>query len=557
VSTLPVEFAGVASPAADALGRGWRLPALLLAIPAVLIGIVAYPNVQLATMPLSVSLPVLLAAAAGLVLSGRARLLILLPLMSAFLPSAELGFAAYLLALGYFLLVYGGARLVRPLDALDWSLLAVLLWTLVSWLVNLGDQTDLWSLPVFTLTFLAPWLLLFVARAAAWSPADLATIATTYAALVVSQLAPVFLKPIVLRMPEAFAVPLIPLQVSRVALIGNFLAAGNASDLTSGTTPSAHHLGVALLLFAVFLVALNAAARRRTLVLLLAAVLFAFLMTDSKHVIISAVPAGLLFAAIVLWPVLAPPLRRALGVSALVVGVTAGPVLAVRAAHIVVDGLWRPYFVLAKINPKVQLVLRTGELLGRGNLDTWIGYGPGSYATRAATIRATDVLFKESQRLPEFIPPFTSPAYRSVAYDLYTADIVATAQFRSGVLTNPFSSIVGILGEYGLAGSVVVAVFLWMLARAGFRRWRDPAADPRARAAGATLGFAVPFLVSLGIFDSYFEQPDITAGIVTLALLALASGDGRWVRPNAAGAGMSGAGHIPPDPAAAPTIPSP
>lgn len=526
MTTLPAEHLALAPPAPDPVGNGWRRLALVLAVPVALIGIIAYPNVQLATMPLSVSLTILLAAATGMALSGHARLLILLPLIAAFLPSAELGFAANLLALGYFLLVYGGSRLVRPLDGLDWSLLAVLLWTLMSWLVNLGDQTDLWSLPVFTLTFLAPWLLLFVARAAAWTPADLATITAGYVALAASQLAPVYLKPIVLRMPEAFSVPLIPLQVTRVALIRNFLAAGNASDMTSGTTPSAHHLGVALLLFAVFLVALNAAVRRRVLVGLLAAVLFAFLMTDSKHVILSAGPAGLVFAAIVLWPALALRVRRRVGIIALIVAVTVGPVLAVRAARIVVDGLWRPYVVLAKINPKVQLVLRTAELLGRGNLDTWIGYGPGSYATRAATIRATDVLFKESQRLPEFIPPFTSPAYRSVAYDLYTADIVATAQFRSGVLTNPFSSLVGILGEYGIAGSLIVAVFLWMLARAGFRRWRDTSADPRARAAGATLGFAVPFLVCLGVFDSYFEQPDITALVVVVALLALEGGHG-------------------------------
>ncbi|MGE5092886.1 MAG: hypothetical protein ACM3OH_12030 [Bacillota bacterium] len=557
MTTLSVELEGGVPAAPEAVGPGWRTLALLLAVPACLIGIFAYPNVQLATMPLSVSLPILLAVAAGIVLAGRARLLILLPLISAFLPSPELGFVAYLVALGFFLLVYGGARLVRPLDALDWALLAVLLWTLMSWLVNLGDQTDLWSLPVFTLTFLAPWLLLFTARAAAWSPADLGAITVTYAALVTSQLAPAFLKPIVLRMPEAFSVPLIPLQVTKVALIRNFLAAGDASDMTSGTTPSAHHLGIALLLFAVFLVALNAASRRRVLVWLLAAVVFVFLMTDSKHVILSAVPAGLVFAAIVLWPALAARWRRVLTVAGVIVAVTVGPLLAVKAARILVDGLWRPYIVLAKINPKVQLVMRTGELLSHGSLDTWIGYGPGSYATRAATIRATDVLFKEAQRLPDFIPPYTSPAYRSVAYDLYTADIVATAQFRSGVLTNPFSSLIGIVGEYGIAGSAVVALFLWLLARAGFRRWRDEGADRRVRAAGATLGFAVPFLVCLGIFDSYFEQPDITAAIVTLALLALADGTGRWVTRSGAGGGTSGTGRTLPDPAAAPTTLSP
>jgi hypothetical protein len=555
VTAVPIEGTVVGSPDADPIGTGWRRLALLLSIPAVLIGVVAYPNVQLATMPLGAALPVLLAAAALIVLSGRTRLLVLLPLISAYLPSAEIGFVAYLAALGYFVLVYGGARIVRPLDAPDWALLAVLLWTVTSWLANLGDQTDLWSLPVFTLTFLAPWLLLFVARAAPWTASEIRTIVVTVAGLAASQLAPALLKPIAARMPEAYSVPLIPLQVTRVALIRNFLAAGEASDLTSGSTPSAHHLGIALMLFAVFLVALNAGARRRTHAGLLAVVVFVFLMTDSKHVILSAVPAGLIFGAAVIWPALARRWRRLLGWAAVLVAVTAGPVLAVRTARIVIDGLWRPYIVLAKINPKVQLVVRTSQLLGRGDLDTWIGYGPGSYATRAATIRATDVLFKEAQRLPDFIPPWTSPAYRSVAYDLYTADIVATAQFRSGALTNPFSSVVGIVAEYGIGGSIVVAIFLWLLAREGFRRWRDGDAELRVRAAGATLGFAVPFLVVLGIFDSYFEQPDITAAIVTLALVTLAGG--RPLTGKSGGGGRSGAAGSPRDPVPAATSPQP
>ncbi len=556
MTAVPID--GAAAPrdrGADPIGPGWRRLALILTVPALLIGVVAYPNVQLATMPLGVALPVLLAAAACIVLSGRTRLLVLLPLVTAYLPSAEIGFVAYLLSLGYFVLVYGGARIVRPLDALDWALLAVLLWTLTSWLANLGDQTDLWSLPVFTLTFLAPWLLLFVARAAAWSAGEIGAIVVTAAALAASQLAPALIKPITAGMPEAYSVPLIPLQVTRVALIRNFLAAGEASDLTSGSTPSAHHLGIALMLFAVFLVALNVGARKRTHAGLLAVVVFVFLMTDSKHVILSAVPPGLIFGAAVVWPALARRWRRFLGWGALIVAVTVGPVLAVRAARIVIDGLWRPYIVLAKINPKVQLVLRTGQLLGRGDLDTWIGYGPGSYATRAATIRATDVLFKEAQRLPDFIPSWTSPAYRSVAYDLYTADIVATAQFRSGALTNPFSSVIGIVGEYGIAGSAVVAIFLGLLARAGFRRWRDTEAELRVRAAGATLGFAVPFLVVLGIFDSYFEQPDVTAAVVTLALVTLAGGSGASGRVGAGG--TSGTAGTPRDPAPAPTSPLP
>ena len=94
MTAVPIEGTVVGSPDADPIGTGWRRLALLLSIPAVLIGVVAYPNVQLATMPLGAALPVLLAAAALIVLSGRTRLLVLLPLISAYLPSAEIGFVA-------------------------------------------------------------------------------------------------------------------------------------------------------------------------------------------------------------------------------------------------------------------------------------------------------------------------------------------------------------------------------------------------------------------------------------------------------------------------------
>ena len=208
-------------------------------------------------------------------------------------------------------------------------------------------------------------------------------------------------------------------------------------------------------------------------------------------------------------------------VAALVLAVTAGPYLAARIGSVLVGGLWEPYVVLAKVNPKVQLVLRTGRLLARDDANTWIGFGPGAYASRAASIRATDILFKEENRLPSLIPPHSSPAYRSVAYDLYTSAIVGTARFRSGVLTNPFSSVIGIVGEYGIGGTLVVGFMLLALTRAGYRRWKDATLDPVLRAAGATVGFAVPFIVVVSVFDSYFEQPDVTALIATLALVAL------------------------------------
>ena len=507
----------------DALGVPWRRWALLLAVPALLIGVVAYPEVHLELMPLPLALGIVLGAAGAIVLSGRLRLLILLPVIAAYLTSLQVGFVALFITLAYFAIEYGGRRLVRPLDTIDWLLLAVLLWTLASWLANIGMQTDLWSLPVFTLTFLCPWLLLFIARAAPWTREDLLVILGVWLALAVCQIAPAFVKPLVIGAPGAYSVPLLLLDIVRVPLLRTLLGDLNP-DVTTGTTQSAHHLGVAMVLAAALLVSLTLATGRRATLLVLAC-LYVFLMTDSKHVIISALVPGAVYVAIVVWPGLTPARRRAARFAGLALLLTAGPYLGVRIGRFIVDGIWKPYMTLATINPKAQLILRTANLLGRNNLQTWIGHGPGSYATRAATIRATDVLFKEADRLPSFIPPHTGDAYRSVAYDLYTSDVAGQAKYRSGALTNPFSSLVGVLAEYGLAGSIVVAGFFFVLARAGFRTWRRVELPGAFRAAGATLGFGVPLIVLLGLFDSYLEQPDLTALVAVLALVVLAGAE--------------------------------
>lgn len=513
--------AGFATRMWDGIAAPWRSYALLLAPLAFAIGVVAYPNIQLDTMPTSGAIAMLALAGGCIVLSGRPRLFILLPLVATYLPSRQAGFAAYLVATAYFVAQYGGARLTRRLDGFDYSLLAVLVWITSSWLVNLGEQTDPWSLPVFLLTFLSPWLLLFVARAAPWERRELHLIAGIWLALSVSQLAPVFLKPLVVGEPGAYLVPFDLFTLFGADLL-TAIGLTNALDLTFGTTPSAHHLGTALLLSIVFLLALATSLSRARLIPLILLLSFAFLMTDSKHVILAAVPGALLLAWLVWWPRLSVSGQRRGRFVLLVLTLVGGPLVAARAADVVVNGVWRPYFALATLNPKLQLYMRSAELLGRNNLQTWVGYGPGSYATRAATIRATDVLYKEEQELPSFIPPHTGRAYRSVAYDLYTTEFVDAIRFQSGVLSSPFSSVVGIVAEFGLLGTIVLSVMLGMVMRAGVRSWRRSDADPPLRAAGATAAFAIPFLVVLGCFDSYFEQPDVTAPIMIAALVALA-----------------------------------
>jgi len=510
------------------LGLPWVKPVALLALPALVIGVAMYPNIQLALMPSSLALAIVVACAAGFVVTGHPQLVVLLPAVAACLPSRQAGFAAYAIALTYFIAEHGGRRLVRPLDAADRLLIAVMVWATMSWMINLGTQTDFWSLPVFVLTFLTPWLLLFVARAAPWSAGDTRLVLGLWLGLVMVQLVPALVKPAVTGELSAYMVPFSLIELTGVGLLRT-LAATESFDVTSGTTASAHYLGVLLTLALVLLVAIMAA-RRHWLPLLIVATGYVFLMTDSKHVIVAAFPAGLVFLWRVVRPLLRPGASRVLVMALLIFVAIAGPWAAVRAYRILSAGSWRPYAELASLNAKAQLVKRTAGLLGRKDLNTWIGYGAGSYATRAATIRASAVLYKEGNELPEFIPAHTGDAYRSVAYDLYTTEQADAVKFRSGVLTLPFSSAVGVVAEFGLLGTLLVLAFFAALSGAGYAAWRRIGDPPLRRAAGAMTGFAMPFLFVLGFFDSYLEQPGVTGPMIVVAILAL-SGAGAAPEP--------------------------
>ncbi len=510
----------------------WLRWALILALPALVIGVALYPDIHAAMMPAPMAIGILVLAAGAAFAARRPDLIILLPVVAACLPSRQAGFAAYLMALAWFVAAHGGRRLVRGLDGIDLALIAVLLWSLATWLINLGVETDIWSLPVFALTFLSPWLLVFVARAAPWSDDERRLAIAGWLALTTAQLAPVFLKPPLTGTLGAYLAPFLVFDFSGFGLLRT-LAGTDSLDMTYGTTPSAHHLGALLLGAMLYLVARAAAAHRRPPLLLLIALLYAFIMTDSKHLVLAAVVPGVVFISRVVAPTLPRRARRALAVG--MVTVLAAVVLTAGAAlaRVVVAGLWKPYATLAELNPKVQLVQRTGALIGGGSLNSWIGFGPGSYATRAATIRASDVLYKEGDQLPAFIPPHTGKSYRSVAYDLYTSAFVDAIRYQSGVLTSPFSSIIGIVAEFGILGTAVVAWFFWMVAAAGWRAWRM-AGTSTARAAGAVTGFMIPFLLLIGLFDSYLEQPSVTGPIMLLALIAISSLDQAGPPRNAA-----------------------
>ncbi|HET9603921.1 MAG TPA: hypothetical protein VFO96_06485 [Gemmatimonadales bacterium] len=456
---------------------------------------------------------------AAVLLNGRTKWLILVLLIAAYLPSATAGFVAGAAVLFVLVLVLGVGRLATPLGESERALLAALAWACFAWLANLGQETDAWSLPVAILTFWTPWLVVFLLRAENWSLQELAKVRAAWAALIVVQLAPALLKPLILDHPGAYLVPVIGLRLAGIH-VPDDPAVASLADFTSGTTTSAHQLGILSLLGAAYFAALFWRTRRRPALLVAGVLALLLLMTDAKHVLLSALLALLPAGGLLLWRELQRRARLAVIVTGIVV-VTAGTAFAMTTiVQLARAGLWAPLVAVTSFNPKVQLYARTAALMRPGELHTWIGYGPGAFASRAASSRATGALYKQEARLPSFIPPFTAPAYGATVSDLYTANIVATSGNRSDVLTSPFSSFVGIVAEYGIVGTLVVGWFLVALLRLGVRTWRNPELSAGWRATGAALAFGILLLVVLSFFDSYFEQPVITIPIATLWLLA-------------------------------------
>jgi hypothetical protein len=490
-----------------------------LALPALLVGVALYPDIHSRVMGTANGAVAVLGLLLFVTLRGSARLLGLVPLGAGYLPATTAGFVAGGVTLFLLLMLVGARRAAMPLEDADVPLLAMLAWAAFAWLANLGQQTDAWSLPVSLLMFWCPWLVVFLLRAARWSSRELNTMAAAWLGLIVVQLLPAFLKPLAQGDVAAYLVPLLPLELLGVRLPGHDAIAASA-DITNGTLRSAHHLGVVTVLGLIYLLSLYWLTRRGRILAGIVVLGFMLLMADAKHVVLSAVLVGLPGGAMLLWPELSRQARVRLASAGLVVALAGMALAGAAVVQVVRAGLWEPLVGVASFNPKVLLVTRTAHLMEPGALHTWIGYGPGAYASRAASSRATGALFKDETQLPDFIPPHTPPAYESVVYDLYTADIATTTRFRSGMLTNPFSSLIGIIGEYGILGSMLFLVLVGALVHRGRATWRDGARSASQRAFGATLAVAIPLLLVLSFFDTYFEQPDVVVPVALLWLLA-------------------------------------
>lgn len=147
----------------------------------------------------------------------------------------------------------------------------------------------------------------------------------------------------------------------------------------------------------------------------------------------------------------------------------------------------------------------------------WVGTGPGSFSSRAANTLAYDVLFKESQKIPSFIPPVSSPWTRKYLSDLMTAELVEIILFHSTFLAAPSSGIVAIKAELGWPGFVLFLLFTVFMAASLIPGKGNEFLQIHSQAI-AIFWIMFPLLM---IFDNYQEKPVISFPLMILTAVLL------------------------------------
>lgn len=174
-------------------------------------------------------------------------------------------------------------------------------------------------------------------------------------------------------------------------------------------------------------------------------------------------------------------------------------------------------------NQKTRLFTRTfSDMRQTDPWLWWTGTGPGTFGSRASNTLAYDVMYKEDQKIPSFIPAISSPWTKRYLGDLMTKELVEIITHRSAFLAAPSSGIVSVKAELGWPGLILYLLFTYSIAisllfmsvkRTGLiRLWACIL---------SVFWLMYPLLM---IFDNYQEKPSITFPLMILTALMYRSG---------------------------------
>lgn len=454
--------------------------ALLLGIFFLILSPGLYVSPFRAYISLLVALGILLMYIMGLIIvRKKAKYLpIYVMLISAFIPSLMIGFVGA--GIGVILFFIN-----RPPENLDRFTKLVFLFVgflILTWLAHLGYTTDIWCLPLYLVSFCSYILMAVFAQWARWTRRELNRLAQLWILCIALQAVPMLIKPLIIGEPSLIF---------------------SGSDLNTGTMAKIHTNGVLLLLLIIFLILLSIEKRNWSYIWLAGVYTFLFYITGTGHAVLAMVLPAIGIGT-VYWLNSARKWKIMYLFIFILLLSPAFLNFPLRQFNRIV---WSPY-VINPANPKTILFQRATIQLFHGGLNFVTGFGPGGYASRVASSRAAGTLYKQSYELPSFVTPFTSPEYRKTVAGLYTYQINQVLRWRSNLMSYPFSSLVGIWGELGIVGTVILVSIYVVVAKASYHTWRADK-SPVWRAFGGTALFTVLYLWALALFDSYMEQPSI------------------------------------------------
>lgn len=145
----------------------------------------------------------------------------------------------------------------------------------------------------------------------------------------------------------------------------------------------------------------------------------------------------------------------------------------------------------------------------------WIGTGPGTFASKASNTLAYDVMYKENQKIPEFIPAISSPWTKRYMSDLMTKEFTEQIQFISALLSLPTSGIVSLKFELGWPGLLLyftcIFIQVVLLIHAGNKH------DSKIRNWIWIWALFWLLFSLMMFFDNYQEQPVIAYPLMMLS----------------------------------------
>ncbi|MGN7890112.1 hypothetical protein ACN9ML_00340 [Dyadobacter endophyticus] len=171
-------------------------------------------------------------------------------------------------------------------------------------------------------------------------------------------------------------------------------------------------------------------------------------------------------------------------------------------------------YITGRYNSKALYYQYTFDPATRPLYQYLLGTGPGTNGSRASNALAYDVMYKKenSVKLPGFIPPASSPFTKRYLSKLYTVDYAESSGGRSALLGNPFNSICAIFIEFGVVGFLLYMFLIFKILQQLYLK-------KNALSLSAMLAICAILIVSF--FDQTLEQPMPAHLMFTLAGLCL------------------------------------